>query len=165
MKTLYIIGGTMGVGKTAASQALKQRLPNAVFLDGDWCWDMAPFVVNDETKAMVLDNICACLNSFLRCSTLENIIFCWVLHEQSIIDKILSRLDLIGCRVVAVSLVCSPDELRRRLEQDIGAGIRAPDIVQRSLARLPLYQKLHTHSIDTTAMSPEEAAAEIAKIL
>ncbi len=165
MKTLYIIGGTMGVGKTAASQALKKILPNTVFLDGDWCWDMDPFVVNVETKAMVLDNICACLNRFLRCSLLENIIFCWVLHEQSIIDEILSRLDLSGCRVVAVSLICTPDELRRRLQRDIDAGIRRPDIVQRSLTRLPLYQKLHTHSIDTTAMSAEEAVAEIAKIL
>ena len=39
MKTLYLIGGTMGVGKTAVSQQLKKDLPNSVFLDGDWCWD------------------------------------------------------------------------------------------------------------------------------
>lgn len=36
MKNLYIIGGTMGVGKTAVSQQLKSDLPNSVFLDGDW---------------------------------------------------------------------------------------------------------------------------------
>lgn len=34
MKTLYLIGGTMGVGKTSACRALQQLLPNSVFLDG-----------------------------------------------------------------------------------------------------------------------------------
>ena len=58
MKKLYLIGGTMGVGKTATCQQLKSMLSNAVLLDGDWCWDADPFVVTDETKAMVMDNIC-----------------------------------------------------------------------------------------------------------
>ena len=35
MKTLYLIGGTMGVGKTTVSQQLKKDLINSVFLDGD----------------------------------------------------------------------------------------------------------------------------------
>ncbi|MBQ0125795.1 MAG: AAA family ATPase, partial [Clostridiales bacterium] len=39
MKTLYLIGGTMGVGKTTVCQQLKKELDKAVFLDGDWCWD------------------------------------------------------------------------------------------------------------------------------
>ena len=50
MKTLYLIGGTMGIGKTTACRLLKTKLPDSVFLDGDWCWDMHPFIVNDETK-------------------------------------------------------------------------------------------------------------------
>ena len=45
MKTLYLIGGTMGVGKTSACRALQQLLPNSVFLDGDWCWNIHPFQV------------------------------------------------------------------------------------------------------------------------
>ena len=58
MKKFYMVGGPMGVGKTAACRLLKEQLPACAFLDGDWCWDMDPFVVNGETKAMVLDNIC-----------------------------------------------------------------------------------------------------------
>lgn len=164
MKRLYLIGGTMGVGKTAASQELKRLLPKAVFLDGDWCWDMDPFVVNEETKAMVMDNICGCLSRFMKCSALENIIFCWVMHQQSIIDEILSRLDLSGWAVTAVSLVCSEEALAQRLQKDIDAGIRAPDILDRSLARLPLYERLNTVSIDTTARSAKETAEEISQI-
>ena len=49
-KILYLIGGTMGVGKTTVCQRLKMDLPNSVFLDGDWCWDANPFQVTEETK-------------------------------------------------------------------------------------------------------------------
>ena len=65
MKELYIIGGPMGVGKTAACRKLQNRLDSSVFLDGDWCWDMRPFYVTDETKAMVLDSISHLLGNFL----------------------------------------------------------------------------------------------------
>ena len=58
MKTLYLIGGTMGVGKTAVSQRMNELLVSSVFLDGDWCWNANPFQVTDETKNMVMDNIC-----------------------------------------------------------------------------------------------------------
>ena len=68
MKKLYLIGGTMGVGKTTVSQTLKMQLENSVFLDGDWCWDAHSFQVTEETKEMVLQNICTILNNFLQCS-------------------------------------------------------------------------------------------------
>ena len=60
MKNLYIIGGTMGVGKTTVCQRLKRDLKNSVFLDGDWCWDARLFQVTEERKVMVIDNICIC---------------------------------------------------------------------------------------------------------
>ena len=115
MKTLYLVGGAMGVGKTTVCQILKRQLPNAVFLDGDWCWDADPFQVTEETMAMVNDNICYLLNNFLRCSAYENVIFCWVMHQQEIIDGILSRLHTHGCRIKKISLTCTPEALRARL--------------------------------------------------
>ena len=106
MKTLYLIGGTMGVGKSTVAQRLRDTLPAAVMLDGDWCWSASPFIVTDETRTMVLDNICHVLNNFLRCSAYENVVFCWVMHEQAIIDAIRANLPLAetGCRVVNISL-------------------------------------------------------------
>ena len=90
---MYLIGGTMGVGKTTVCQILKRKLKNSVFLDGDWCWDAEPFQVTEEPKEMVLQNICFLLNQFLHCSAYENVIFCWVMHEQKIIDTILENID------------------------------------------------------------------------
>ena len=151
----------MGIGKTTVCQYLKKELFNSVFLDGDWCWDASPFQVTDETKSVVLDNITHVLNNFIRCSAYENIIFCWVMHEQSIIDTILKKLDLSDCRVRSISLIAGEKVVRERIASDIAKGIRTPDAMERSLARLPLYQKLNTIKIDTTGKSVPEISAEI----
>ena len=164
MKKLFIIGGTMGIGKSTVSQILKRKLPNSVFLDGDWCWDSSPFQVTAETKEMVIKNICAVLNNFLKCSAYENIIFCWVMHEQSIIDAILSGLDTANCRVLAVSLLCSEQELTQRLQKDVAAGIRTPDVIERSVQRIPLYQNLDTIKVNTSGQNAAEVAQEIAAL-
>ena len=47
---MYLIGGTMGIGKTTVSQLIKVVLSNSVFLDGYWYWDMYPFQATNETK-------------------------------------------------------------------------------------------------------------------
>ena len=164
MKTLYLIGGTMGVGKTTVSRALQKKLPNCVFLDGDWCWDMSPFVVSEETKTMVMDNICHLLQNFLRCTAYENIIFCWVMHEQSIIKDILSRLDVGDTEVKAISLLASEKAITARLEKDVASGIRTPDVIERSIARIPLYEKLDTVKIDTNEKTVDAVAEEIAAL-
>ncbi|MBQ1255672.1 MAG: AAA family ATPase [Clostridia bacterium] len=161
MKNLLLIGGTMGVGKTTLGKILKKKLPDAVYLDGDWCWDADPFVVTDETKEMVLDNISHLLNNFLACSAYENVIFTWVMHEQAIIDDILSRLDTENARVFPYSLIADENALVNRLEKDIDAGVRDKSVISRSVSRIPLYDKLDTLKIDTSRKSPDEAADEV----
>lgn len=164
MKRLYFIGGPMGVGKTTVGLILRDKLPNSVFLNGDWCWDMSPFQVTEETKKLVIDNICCLLGNFLGCTVFENIIFCWVLHEQRIIDEILSRLDLSGCEVKNISLVCSGDALAARLEKDVADGKRSAGVIGRSLSRLPLYNGLRTVKLDVSDISAEEAAERAGRL-
>ena len=158
MKNIYLIGGTMGVGKTTTCQIIKNKLNNCVFLDGDWCWDMHPFQVTEETKQMVLENICFLLNSFIKCSAYENIVFCWVMHEQTIIDYIVSRLDTSDCKVHSISLVCSEQALQARLRKDVDAGIRTEDVIRRSIERIPFYKKLNTYKVDVSKITPVQVA-------
>lgn len=158
MKNLIFINGTMGVGKTATSRELQKLLPNCVFLDGDWCWDMSPFIVNDETKKMVIDNISYLLNNFISCSVYENIIFCWVMHEQSILDDVLSRLDKHNRILYKFSLVCSEQELISRITRDIERGIRTEDVIYRSISRLKNYYEMDTEKIDVSKVPAKEAA-------
>jgi hypothetical protein len=161
MKNLIIVGGTMGVGKTVTCRELQKILPRNVFLDGDWCWDMHPFVVTDETKAMVNSNIAHLLNGFLACSEFENVIFCWVLHERHILDDLINALNLNGCTTHCFSLVSTEQALVERLNRDIAAGKRGGDIAERSVARISLYDELDTVKIDVSTISPADAARRI----
>lgn len=138
-KNLYIIGGTMGVGKTTTCQLLKKKLSNSVFLDGDWCWDADPFQVTEETKSMVQKNICYLLNSFIHCSAYDNVIFCWVLHDQSIIDNLLNKIDVDDCNVKVISLVANE-------------------------ATLQMYELLDAVKIDTSDKTIEEITDEIISV-
>lgn len=161
MNTIYLVGGTMGVGKTTVCQQLKLKLDNCVFLDGDWCWDAHPFQVTEETKNMVMSNICFMLNQFIHCSAYDNVVFCWVMHEQEIIDTILASIDTTDCTVKVISLICNEEVLRNRLEKDVGSGLRTPDVIDRSLARIPCYHKLKTMKVDTSNKMVDEIVDEI----
>ncbi len=164
--TLYLIGGPMGVGKTAVCRELNHLLPRSVMLDGDWCWYANPFEVTPETKALVLDNISHVLGNFLRCSVYENVILCWVMHEQGIVDEILGSLPLAACDTTVrhLSLVASEAALRARIEQDVAAGLRDAGAVARSLDYLPRYRSLTCELIDTTDRTPHEIARAIAGV-
>ena len=161
MKNLYMIGGTMGVGKTTICQKLKQKLNNCVFLDGDWCWDSDPFKVTDETKKMVLNNICFILNQYIKCSAYENIVFCWVMHEQDIINHILNDIDTNNCNIKNISLICDKETLRLRLMKDVEDGIRKEDVIERSINRISLYDNLNTLKINTNNKSIDTIVDEI----
>lgn len=106
---------------------------------------------------MVLENISFLLNNFLRCSAYDHVIFCWVLHRREIWEDLLRRLTE-PYVLRAVSLVCTPETLRSRLEGDILAGKRIPDVLDRSLAYLPLYDALDIRHLDVTALTPRETA-------
>lgn len=164
MKKIYFIGGPMGVGKTTACKILKNKLSNCVFLDGDWCWDMNPFQVNEETKKMVIDNICYLLNNFLKCSSFDNIIFCWVMHQQSILDELLENIDLTHYKLINISLICDEKNLTERLKKDIAFGIRNSNIIENSISRIELYKKLNTILINTSDFTPEEVSNKILEI-
>lgn len=162
MKTLLFINGTMGAGKSTVCQALKRMIPPAVVLDGDWCWDAYPFTVTDETKAMVTDHICHLLNGFLHCSAYQNVIFGWVMDDPAVVDALRARLDLRDVRFRLYTLTLTESALRTRLQADIDAGRRTPDILDRSVARLPRYARTDGVPIDVSTISAAEAAARIA---
>lgn len=157
-KDLICIAGTMGVGKTTTCRALQGMLPGCVFLDGDWCWDARPFLVNEETQALVIRNIAFLLRGFVDCTAYKTVLFCWVLHERDILEQILRAMGPGGYRLHVLSLICAPEALEKRLGADVQAGLRAPEVLPRSLERLPAYAALGWPLLDTTELSPREAA-------
>ena len=157
MKHVYLIGGPMGIGKSTICNQLNQDLDHSVLLDGDWCWNMDPFVVNQDTKNMVLDNITHCLNNFIHTPGIENIIFCWVMHKQDIIDKIIQKLDTEGVDIHLISLICEKEELIKRMLIDR----RDNQTIRKSLQYLELYKDLDTQKIDVTTLDVQKTIDKI----
>lgn len=83
------------------------------------------------------------------------------MHEQNIIDTILASIDQTNCDTKVISLVCNQATLRERLEKDIQLGIRTSDVVERSVERLPLYEKLKTQKVYTDGKSVSQIVSEI----
>ena len=110
---------------------------------------------------MVIDNICYLLNNFIHCSSYKKILFAWVMHQRSVIDSILARLDTENCTVKCISLIADESSLRVRLSEDISKGIRTADVIERSLARISMYQILDTIKIDTSGKTISQIADEI----
>lgn len=165
MKNLIFINGPMGVGKTSVCTELLPLISPAAFLDGDWCWTMSPFVVNAETRAMVLDNIAHVLNGFLRCSAYRSVLFCWVMQYRSIVDDVLARLAMGGVNFTLITLTASPEVLETRIMADVARRGRSSGVLTRSLERLPLYAGMESVKIDTGALTAGEVARSIAAMI
>lgn len=165
MKKLIIINGTMGVGKTTTCNKLLNMITPSVFLDGDWCWNINPFIVTDETKLMVIDNITHLLKNFLCCSEYEYVIFCWVLHKESIMKDILNNLKDFKFELFVITLMCSEKALRDRLTLDINNNVRKYDVIERSLQKSDFYIEMDTTKIDVSDIDAHQAAIEIVKII
>lgn len=158
MKNLIFINGTMGVGKSSVCRQLNKLLDNSVWLDGDWCWMADPFVVTDESKEMVTDNICHILNNFIKCSEYKNIIFCWVMDFESIYESIVTGLNTENCNVFRFTITCNPDELKNRVEGDMNQDGRN---FEKSLERVKRFDVMSTIKINNDNMTAKETAEHI----
>lgn len=161
MKKLIMINGTMGVGKSTVCNKLLGLLSPSVYLDGDWCWNMNPFVVSEENKEMEINNISYLLKSYLNNSGYEYIIFCWVMHEEYIIKQILDKLNEFDFQLYKISLICTKEALEKRLNNDVVNGIRKTDVISRSIERISSYEKMDTVKIDVSNNTAEDTAKRI----
>lgn len=165
MKKLIIINGVMGVGKTTVSKALYKNLDGCFWLDGDNCWMMNPFVVNEENKSMVLENIGFMINSFIENSSSKYILFNWVIHTDEIMSEVLSRINTQEIEIYKITLMSTKEDLIKRIEKDIELGVRGKDNIKRSLERYSLYEKMDTIKVNTTNKCIEEVVKEIKRII
>ncbi len=156
MSKLIFIGGAPGVGKSTVARRLLVRLDHAVWLNGDDLWRMHPFVVNQATTRMVEANLQLVLGSFVAAG-FSYVLFTWVLHDQSIIDRLLNGITDTPFQFSLFTLVCDEETLKSRLTSDTS---RCTD-TSLALRRLQQTLALGSCKIDTTGQTPEVIVEEI----
>ena len=160
-KKLIIINGTVGVGKSTVCKRLYKKLENSVWLDGDWCWMMNPFLVTEVNKRMVEDNIIHLLGSFLKNPNSEFVIFSWIIHKEFIYKILLDKLQSFNFDLIKITLMCSEDELLKRLKKNK----RSDEDIQKSIEYLNYYSELDSIKINTTDISVLETVEMILDFL
>ncbi|QUC67479.1 AAA family ATPase [Aristaeella hokkaidonensis] len=154
---VIILNGPMGVGKTTVGKYIADHHPGTAFIDGDWCLDIHPFVGNQETKAMAVDNILHMIGNYQKCSVCNTVVLVWLMDEPWVIQKITQGLSAMQAEVKNVTLVCSRENLIRRWKDDHNCEWRTDEWLNVSLKSLPGFASME-NIIDTSDLSVEQVA-------
>ena len=154
---VIILNGPMGVGKTTVGKYIADHHPGTAFIDGDWCLDIHPFVGNQETKAMAVDNILHMIGNYQKCSVCSMVVLVWLKDEPWVIQKITQGLSAMQAEVKNMTLVCSRESLIRRWKDDHDCEWRTDEWLNVSLKSLPGFASME-NIIDTSDLSVEQVA-------
>ena len=154
---VIILNGPMGVGKTTVGKYIADHHPGTAFIDGDWCLDIHPFVGNQETKAMAVDNILHMIGNYQKCSVCNMVVLVWLMDEPWVIQKITQGLSAMQAEVKNMTLVCSRESLIRRWKDDHNCEWRTDEWLNVSLKSLPGFASME-NTIDTSGLPVEQVA-------
>ena len=154
---VIILNGPMGVGKTTVGKYIADHHPGTAFIDGDWCLDIHPFVGNQETKVMAVDNILHMIGNYQKCSVCNMVVLVWLMDEPWVIQKITQGLSAMQAEVKNMTLVCSRESLIRRWKDDNNCEWRTDEWLNVSLKSLPGFASMD-NTIDTSGLPVEQVA-------
>ena len=147
----------MGVGKTTVGKYITDRYPGTAFIDGDWCMDIHPFVGNQETKAMAVDNILHMIGNYLKCSVCGMVVLVWLMDDSWVIQRIMDGIAALKAEVKYVTLVCNKETLLKRWESDRICSWRTDKWLNVSLKSLSQFANMD-NALDTSGLSVEQIA-------
>lgn len=147
----------MGVGKTTIGKYIAEKYEGTAFIDGDWCFDLHPFVGNRETKTMAIDNILHLVDNYRKCSICKMIVLVWLMDEQWVYQKIADGISDLGLEVKSAVLVCDKNNLIDRWKNDKTCEWRTEEWLEVSLTSLLYFSSLENR-IDTSDLTVDLAA-------
>ena len=154
---VIVLNGPMGVGKTTVGKYIADQNPGTAFIDGDWCMDLHPFVGNQETKAIAVDNILHMIRNYQKCSVCSMVVLVWLMDDSWVIRRIMEGLSALQAEVKSVTLFCDRENLMKRWKDDHNCEWRTDEWLQVSLKSLPGFASME-NAIDTSNLSVNQTA-------
>lgn len=161
---VIIINGPMGVGKTTVGKYIAEKCTGTAFIDGDWCFDIHPFVGNQETKTMAIDNILHMIANYRKCSICNMIVFVWLMDERWVYQKIADGISNMELEAKNFTLVCDKNTLINRWENDKNCEWRTNEWLEVSLKSLSFFS-LFENCIDTSGLTIDMIADMIMHLI
>ena len=134
------------------------------FIDGDWCFDIHPFVGNQETKTMAIDNILHMIANYRKCSICKMIVFVWLMDERWVYQKIADGISDMELEAKNFTLVCDKNTLINRWENDKNCEWRTNEWLEVSLKSLSFFS-LFENCIDTSGLTIDMVADMIMHLI
>lgn len=157
---VIILNGPMGVGKTTVGKYIAEHNPGTAFIDGDWCMDIHPFVGNNETRAMAVDNILYMIGNYQKCSECSMVVLVWLMDDPKVVKQISDGIMNLNAQPMLYTLICGQEELIRRWEKDTQCEWRTDEWLNVSLKSLSSFASME-NIIDTDGLSVEHIAEMI----
>lgn len=160
-KTLLLLLGPNGVGKSTTAKAIVKILPQTALVDSDWCRTMNPY-----NKDTVIENIYAMIKNYFFCPDIETVIFPYGFHgdRKQRFDAVIEKLNKadIDFKTYTVILTCSLEENIRRAENDQ----RDDERIKRGIKNTyHFYDDFVCPKIDTTNLAVEQITEKIISML
>lgn len=146
MKTVYILNGPVGVLKEEVCLTMKMKLIASVYLNLDSLWQTNPFILNAETKNMLIDNASYIINNYLKSDFYQNIIISCSMPDKEIIDELEAK--LLKAKIVKVILIRDEKLINKETEKLLSKNLIDYDFLDYVNNDLDKYQILSGNALE-----------------
>ena len=154
-KKVILLSGGPCVGKSTTAKLLFEPYVNSAYCDGDWCWCVNPYSIEDKRQENGNQNMAFLISTYLNAG-FEIVIFSSiVLTNPDMRRSILKSITATDFDVMSFQLTCSEDTLMERHKAE------GEDAVSFFWLQLPPCPGEIV--IDTDGKTPDKVCKEICK--
>ena len=154
-KKVILLSGGPCVGKSTTAKLLFEHYVNSAYCDGDWCWCVNPYSIEDKRQENGNKNMAFLISTYLNAG-FEIVIFSSiVLTNPDMRRSILKSITANDFDVMSFQLTCSEDTLMERHKAEGGDAV--------SFFWLQLPPCPGEIVIDTDGKTPDKVCKEICK--
>lgn len=158
---IIVINGPLGIGKTETSWHLIEKCNPGVLLDGDYIAAIHPFDYSNETQLDYAYDTFRVLVSHHVLHDIQDFVLNWVFETPTQLARLRHRLQEVNMPILAYRLVCSMDEIERRIRKrglpQVTAEVRRArelvGILEHSAATGDLGHVVDTTTLTSTAVA------------